>query len=42
MRNVHDFSSGAVEKVTESEIIFDVLEQKQSIPMTTHGRFMVS
>ena len=42
LRNVHDISSDAVENVPDGKMILDVLEQKQSIPMTTHGRFMVS
>ena len=42
LRNVHDISSDAVENVPDGAMILDVLEQKQSIPMTTHGRFMVS
>ena len=41
-RKVHDISSDAVENVPDGAMILDVLEQKQSIPMTTHGRFMVS
>ena len=41
-RNVHDISSDALENVPNGAMILDVLEQKQSIPMTTHGRFMVS
>ena len=42
LRNVHDISSDALENVPNGAMILDVLEQKQSIPMTTHGRFMVS
>ena len=41
-RKVHDISSDAVENVPDGAMILDVLEQKQSIPMTSHGRFMVS
>ena len=41
LRNVHDISSDDVENVPDGAMIIDALEQKQSIPMATHGRFMV-
>ena len=41
-RKVHDISSDAVENVPDGAMILDVTEQKQSIPMTSQGRFMVS
>ena len=42
LRNVHDISSDAVKNVPDGAMILDVTEQKQSIPMTSQGRFMVS
>jgi NAD-dependent SIR2 family protein deacetylase len=42
LRNVHDIRSDAVENVSDGAMILDVSEHKQSIPMTSHGRFMVS
>ena len=42
LRNVHEISSDAVENLPDGAVILDVLEQKQSIPMTTHGTFIVA
>ena len=42
LRNVHEISSDDVENVPDVAMIIDALEQKQSIPMATHGRFMVA